>query len=334
MVRARLLLMVLIAACTPIRPLSSADGGGVDAATRDARVGGSDGGTGDAGCGTVDRCDGADDDCDPTTPDGSGDPRVGAPCDGPDPDLCEEGVFGACVDGGLTCSDATGDTPEQCTAFGADEDCDGMVDEAGAIGARTFYLDEDGDGVGTDAGAIVACRSPPAPLRYVEESGDCDDADVTVNPRRSEECDAVDDDCNGMIDDGMACSDCTVRAYGGHTYLFCNTARPWETARSRCAMSGYHLAVVEDAAENGWLSTEAASLGLGTTFTGGVWIGLRRGILGTFEWTDGTPLGTYHPWNSTEPDMNGDCVRFRTASGGTWFDSDCGMTFDFVCEAP
>jgi len=39
-----------------------------------------------------DVCDGADNDCDPATPDDSGDPRLGDDCDGSDADLCAEGT--------------------------------------------------------------------------------------------------------------------------------------------------------------------------------------------------------------------------------------------------
>ncbi len=58
------------------------------------------------------------DDCTEAVPEG-------APCDGPDEDLCKEGVFHC----GTTpqCSDTTGTNVESCN--GVDDDCDGVVDE-------------------------------------------------------------------------------------------------------------------------------------------------------------------------------------------------------------
>lgn len=78
---------------------------------------------------TLDLCNGADDDCDAASVDGSEDPLVGLGCDGPgDTDLCVEGVA-FCSAGTLLCSDTSGSTAEVCAGDGADEDCDGEVDE-------------------------------------------------------------------------------------------------------------------------------------------------------------------------------------------------------------
>ncbi|HWR97269.1 MAG TPA: hypothetical protein VN317_02525, partial [Candidatus Methanoperedens sp.] len=71
--------------------------------------------------GTVDLCNGLDDDCDAASPDGSEDPQSGTACDGPDSDLCAEGTRG-CSGGALFCSDATGGTVDLCN--GLDDDCD------------------------------------------------------------------------------------------------------------------------------------------------------------------------------------------------------------------
>ena len=74
-------------------------------------------------------CDGLDNDCDPSTADGSQDPQLGAPCDGPDGDLCLEGTKATCTGGTFTCSDNTTTTAEGCFGDGGDENCDGTVDE-------------------------------------------------------------------------------------------------------------------------------------------------------------------------------------------------------------
>jgi hypothetical protein len=74
----------------------------------------------------LDICDGIDNDCDPASPDGSEDPLVGSPCDGPDSDLCPEGVY-ICSGGALQCTDTSGDNVEICDD-NIDNDCDGLTD--------------------------------------------------------------------------------------------------------------------------------------------------------------------------------------------------------------
>jgi hypothetical protein len=76
----------------------------------------------------VELCNGLDDDCNPATPDGSGDPSLGVPCDGPDADLCNEGVTYCGAAGFAACSDTTGDSPEIC-GNGIDDNCNGQIDE-------------------------------------------------------------------------------------------------------------------------------------------------------------------------------------------------------------
>jgi hypothetical protein len=73
-------------------------------------------------------CNGLDDDCDPTTPDGEDEPGLGVPCDGDDDDLCEEGTL-RCIAGAVACDDTTGDTIEECNGW--DDDCDGAIDNGG-----------------------------------------------------------------------------------------------------------------------------------------------------------------------------------------------------------
>lgn len=79
----------------------------------------------------ADVCDGVDNDNDPATPDGADDPLAGTECDGPDSDLCAEGVM-MCTGGSLVCSDISADNVEICN--GIDDDCDGTTDEGGVCG--------------------------------------------------------------------------------------------------------------------------------------------------------------------------------------------------------
>ena len=81
-----------------------------------------------------------------------------------------------------------------------DNDCDGVVDESGAVDATTWYLDADGDGYGV----AVSQSSCSQPSGYVENQDDCNDANVTISPASTEVCDEVDNDCDGSIDEADA----------------------------------------------------------------------------------------------------------------------------------
>ena len=94
---------------------------------------------------------------------------------------------------------------------GTDDNCNGLTDEF--VPKPTFYKDNDGDGWGGTT-STVACT---APVGYVTESGDCNDFNKTIYPHATETCNDVDDDCNGVMDDGVP----TVAVYrdvDGDTY--------------------------------------------------------------------------------------------------------------------
>ncbi len=82
-----------------------------------------------------------------------------------------------------------------------DNDCDGDVDEAGALGASTFYTDSDGDGYGDANSAVTACFQASG---VVANDDDCDDTTADVRPGATETCDSVDNDCDGTIDEADA----------------------------------------------------------------------------------------------------------------------------------
>ncbi len=103
-------------------------------------------------------------------------------------------VAGDCDDGNADISPAG---IEVCNTI--DDNCDGTVDEATAVDARTFYADSDTDGFGDAASPLVACFLPSG---YAEADTDCDDTSAAVNPAAAEVCNSgIDDDCNGLADD-------------------------------------------------------------------------------------------------------------------------------------
>jgi len=85
---------------------------------------------------------------------------------------------------------------EQCD--GIDNNCSGDIDEG--VQMMTFYQDQDNDGYGDDNTTVIDCTSPQG---YVAVGGDCNDQDNLVHPTAMEQCDGVDNNCNGNIDDGV-----------------------------------------------------------------------------------------------------------------------------------
>ncbi|MBL7923735.1 MAG: HYR domain-containing protein [Bacteroidia bacterium] len=61
-----------------------------------------------------------------------------------------------------------------------------------------YYTDGDGDGFGAGA-ATSACTAPPG---TVSNNTDCNDANFAVNPNATEVCNGIDDDCDGLTDEG------------------------------------------------------------------------------------------------------------------------------------
>lgn len=161
-------------------------------------------------------CDGVDNDCDGELDDGmrrtvyedaDGD---GFGDDATATESCALALGQVLV--GMDCDDNNADAwpehPEVCDE--EDNDCDGTVDED--VTTR-YWADLDGDGFGDDGAPLDACVRAEG---YAAASGDCDDADATVNPAALEACDdPADRNCDGSVSyadldgDGFAaCLEC------------------------------------------------------------------------------------------------------------------------------
>jgi hypothetical protein len=112
---------------------------------------------------------------------------------GPPSEACEapEGfahLLGDCDDGR---ADVRPNLVDDCD--GRDSDCDGSIDEDANL--YTWFGDGDGDGFGGPI-SIEMCT---APLGFVDNDLDCDDADADVWPGAAERCNRLDDDCDNQV---------------------------------------------------------------------------------------------------------------------------------------
>lgn len=120
-------------------------------------------------------------------------------------DLNCDGAFGAednDGDGVFACEEC--DDQNDAVYPGATEVCNGVddncadgVDEGVLI---TWYQDADKDLYGSELVTKDSCSAPPG---FGPDGGDCDDSRPTVNPGEDEVCNNRDDDCNGVVDNGV-----------------------------------------------------------------------------------------------------------------------------------
>lgn len=89
-----------------------------------------------------------------------------------------------------------------------------------------------------------------------------------------------------------------VHPTNGHTYYLLNDS-PWTTAEIEAISLGGHLATINNAEENAWVTQTFGHFGGGNYIA--LWIGLNDATIeGTFVWASGEQV-TYKNWHSGEP---------------------------------
>jgi len=126
----------------------------------------------------------------------------------------------------------------------------------------TLYDDTDGDGHGNPYAPLSVCDAPPAGA--VIASDDCSPTDPTAYPGASEFCDAIDNDCDTLVDEGGVCLfGCTAARRPppdyARIYLFCPTPALIDAAVTTCMTFGGSVTAIESANENNFVAATATS---------------------------------------------------------------------------
>ena len=239
---------------------------------------------------------------------------------------------------------------------GADDDCDGSLDEGVPVGMPCDG-DTDGcaDGRTACLGGSEVCQGDGA--EQVGQACDGIDADVVAEGTytcgdgvlscpddcvpTAEVCNRRDDDCDGAVDEDGICSDsadtCSPVLRGTSVYLFCvehsDDGDPWNEARDECARGGYDLVRIDDEAERAFLEAHTAG-------SPSWWVGARtdrsdgagRRDTSTWSWRPSGASVAASLWEGGEPSGDGSCAELVVSFGNRLNDLPCDRHRAYICE--
>eukprot|EP00058_Branchiostoma_floridae_P007228 XP_002592716.1 hypothetical protein BRAFLDRAFT_67156 [Branchiostoma floridae] len=120
--------------------------------------------------------------------------------------------------------------------------------------------------------------------------------------------------------------------FRGICYKAFKSLKSFRDAAVACGKDGGTLAMPGDAETNAFLISLYRSVS-----NQAFWFGLHdQREEGSFEWVDGSALGTYSSWAPTQPDNvwgSEDCVLYESFWYDKWYDSRCNWEFYFICQA-
>ena len=157
--------------------------------------------------GAIEVCNGIDDNCNGSTDEGLTLITYYADADGDtygniaiSTSTCSGAPFGYVLNN-TDCNDGNAAINPGATEIcnGIDDDCAGGIDN-GLI-FTTYYADADVDTYGSAILSTSTCNG--APLGYVTNNLDCNDANANIKPGAIEICNSIDDDCDAAIDEGV-----------------------------------------------------------------------------------------------------------------------------------
>ena len=206
----------------------------------------------------------------------------------------------------------------------------GATDGGGALDASvgtdagcsttTYHRDADGDGRGDPGDAMTVCGD--APSGYVADNTDCLDSDRDVHPGAAERCNAVDDDCDGMVNGPLADDRACMALAGDYTtpYRMYTAERLGSTVINQVTCTG-------DAALTVNLAANPAVQGTVTCAYAGSLSGFAHAQSGTYEaylTHDGAVTGRVtHSFNPSDSgfsrafDLNATIVGDQLTGTGT-----------------
>ncbi len=151
------------------------------------------------------------------------------------------------------CSVAAGTCTHADLADGTSCGTNRICSAGQCLPVHTYYKDADGDGYGDPAVTIQAV-SPPG--GYVTNSQDCDDTNAAIHPGATEICNGLDDNCDGLVDNGATCTGgatCSATVHACVPLSQCSS--PGTTACS----SGSLSTCVDKGGWLGWNTTECTT---------------------------------------------------------------------------